>query len=262
MIGWTWKKESVSPEDILDAANTLPTSSSWHEVELIPNWLSSEYYLSWAKDCLIRNDEFNRDAAVCYAKRAACRQIDALMVYNHLSKFLKKDYPKKAAMLRQVGLSIPEVIQLLIIDPRNEIEHGYTSISPEQAKHAVQLAEMFLRSLAPEIERKAVISLASPIGFCGRMSSVPEREQDHIEFDLNRKHSSSLFIDVSSVDHRALIISPKEETLMICPLVQFEKDRAIKLATMLRKNALSANSSGQKLEFKYLEKLRSDLCLE
>src|SRR6059036_1623445 len=117
MIDWRWHEQTAAPRDILDAARTLPPGSNFYEIDLISDWTRAECYLSWAHNCLARNDSFGWDAAVCYAKRAACQQIDALMVYNHLRAFVGSNYPEKAEMLEQVGLPVPSIIQELIIDP-------------------------------------------------------------------------------------------------------------------------------------------------
>src|SRR5262249_20268005 len=119
MIDWTWRKEGVSPQEILDAVKTLPMGSNWYEMDLISEWIGAECYLFWASECLERNDQFGLDAAVCYAKRAVCRQIDGLMIQNHLQAFVGCKYPRKAEMLRQVGLPVRGIVQDLIIDTRN-----------------------------------------------------------------------------------------------------------------------------------------------
>src|SRR5712691_944470 len=72
---------------------TLPPSSSkpfaalYSDRLLVSDWTSSDTYLRWAHDSLAQNTPLGFDAALCYAKRSACREIDAFMVCNHFSRF-------------------------------------------------------------------------------------------------------------------------------------------------------------------------------
>src|SRR5215208_6620691 len=150
MISWKWRRTLVSPEDILTGAQSLPIRSDRVIFDLTSEWTTSERYLSWAKDCLIRDNDFGWDAANVYSKRAACRQIDAFIVCNHLGKFLGLTYPAKIEMLSEIDVIVPDIIQELIINPRNEIEHGYKASTREQARHAVQLAGLFLGAVSEE----------------------------------------------------------------------------------------------------------------
>lgn len=261
MIDWTWKEQIVSPQDILDAVRTLSLGSDWYEIDLISEWTRAESYLSWANDCLARNDQFGWDAAISYAKRAACRQIDALIHYNHLQKFSGRKYPEKAELLTQIGLPVPSIIQELIIDPRNEIEHTYLPATLEHARRAVEVADLFLRALAAENDRKAIISFAKSLNSRHETSSVQGHEYELLEFSLTHEHSPWLLIDELEPEPRALVLSPSDETLMICPLERFEKADAIALATTLRQYYSLESFGKWMLKLEWANKLKRDLGL-
>src|SRR5260370_3187100 len=139
-VNWTWRQTKVQAEDILSAARTLEVKSSRYEIDLVSDWTSSDTYLQWAHNSLAQNTPLGFDAALCYAKRSACREIDAFMICNHFGRFRGTNYPAKMKMLSQVGLSTPDLIYELIIDPRNDVEHSYKGCTWAQAKRAVELA--------------------------------------------------------------------------------------------------------------------------
>ena len=87
--------EEVEAETLLDAAETLSPCGNYLAVDLTAAWVPETNYLTWAKKALGGGDAFGFDAAVCYAKRAACCRIDKFIVQNHLSYFLKAKYPEK-----------------------------------------------------------------------------------------------------------------------------------------------------------------------
>jgi hypothetical protein len=125
IVTWSWQRKSVTPEDILTAARTLELKPNWYEVDLTSDWKTSSDYLNWGRQCFQLQTEFSSDSALNYAKRAACREIDGFMVRNHLSHLIRAKYPEKIEMLCDVGISIPEVVHELVIEPRNEVEHKY-----------------------------------------------------------------------------------------------------------------------------------------
>jgi hypothetical protein len=261
MIDWIWKEQIVSSQEILDAMRTLSAGSDWYEIDLISEWTRAETYLSWANDNLARNDQFGWDAAICYAKRAVCRQIDALIHYNHLQKFSGRKYPEKAELLTQIGLPVPGIVQELIIDPRNEIEHAYLPATQDYARRAVEVADLFLRALATESDRKAVISFAKSLNRRHDTSSVQGHEYEVLEFSLTHRHSPWLLIDLLESEPRALVLSPSDETLMVCPLEHFEKPDAIALAAMLRQYYSLENFGKWVLKLEWAKKLKRDLAL-
>ncbi len=258
MVDWIWKRLAVHPQDILGAAHTIDVGSGRFVFDLIPNWTSAEAYLSWAKNALIQNDEFGWDAAVCYAKRAACRQIDAFIVTNHLGNFSRRPYPEKMELLSQIGLAVPDILHELIIEPRNEIEHRYEATTSGQAKRSVELADLFLRAFSEEMEHKPIISFGWSISIRAESMSTPDIEYEHIEFKLTHRNSPMLLITCWEESPQVMIIHPKDEELMISPLRLFNKNEAIELASLLRTHE---RYSGWQLKTEWITKLKQDLSL-
>ena len=157
----TWKKTDVAAQEILDAVETLVAGGNWHETDLIADWTKPELYATWARECLNRNDAFGWDTAICYAKRAVCRRIDGFLVMNHLGQFAGRHYPEKLEIITDIGIFAPEVIHELVIDPRNDIEHEYSSANRQTARRAVNMCDMFLKSTEVEAGRFAIISFGN-----------------------------------------------------------------------------------------------------
>src|SRR5690242_14851938 len=101
MTNWNWQCVAVDPNAILDAAKTLPVTTYWYEFDPTVGLTSSAEYLLFARRFLAENTALARDAAVCYAKRAVCREIDAFMMCNHLTAFLGCNYRVKIDMLSE-----------------------------------------------------------------------------------------------------------------------------------------------------------------
>jgi len=184
------------------------------------------------------------------------------MTCNHLGSFLRETYPRKIEMLSQVGLYIPDIVYELIIDPRNDIEHSYKEPTFQQAKRAVQVAELFLKATADEREHHAIISIGWSISIHEERRSTPEREYERIEFTLTPQNAPMLLIDVCVDNHQVMIIHPKDEEVVACPLHEFQRDEAIVLAKMLRKYYTFHNAgSWRKLKCDWLNKLKADIGL-
>src|SRR5437016_2633608 len=100
MIDWKWHVRRVSAADILTSAKTLPVQSYRHEIVVTPDFRPSAEYLRWAREALQMKAPFGLDAALCYAKRAVCREIDAFVIRNHFKRYLQnRSYPKKIELL-------------------------------------------------------------------------------------------------------------------------------------------------------------------
>ena len=49
MIAWTWTRESVDPEDILDAIHTIPVTNNRITLNLTWRWIPARRYLEWVR---------------------------------------------------------------------------------------------------------------------------------------------------------------------------------------------------------------------
>jgi hypothetical protein len=205
----------------------------WVEIDPTIELTSSAEYVSWARKVMAENTALGRDAALCYAKRAICREIDAFRMCNHLTSFLGRQYPEKIEMLVEVGLSVPDIVRELVINPRNDVEHNYV---PEdtQTRHAVQIAELFINATARERERHAIISIAWSITVHRERSCAPGNEYDRLEFTHHHQNKPMLLIDPCPVNPLVMILHPANDELIACPLRNFKRNDAIALAKLLR----------------------------
>lgn len=257
-----WTKRTVTAQEILDAVATLVAGQSWHQIDLVSGWTSAESYLGWARECLNRNDAFGWDAAISYAKRAACRQIDALIVTNHFGHFAGRNYPEKLQILTDIDISAPELIHELVIDPRNDIEHEYIAANAELARKAVDLCDLFLRATRTEAGRLAVISLGAMISFRRDQCTKPGHERDIVEFDIKDFVRPMLFIDCEDPQkHTAMILRPKDAEIFACPMKAFSLAQTKDLAKILRRYHELTSFSNTTYEMNWWPKLKSDLNL-
>jgi hypothetical protein len=104
----TLVRTSITAEDLLDAARTVPLGDI-ATCDWLSHWVPPRVFLDWARRGLTEADGYGLSNAVTYAKRAAACRIDALLQYNHLIPFSRAAFPKKIAALRQVGVGIPEL---------------------------------------------------------------------------------------------------------------------------------------------------------
>lgn len=251
---WTWHRRTVTPADILTSAVSLPPKPRGFEIDLVPNWNVSTVYLSWAEAALNRNDQFGWDAALCYAKRAVCRELDALLAHNYLSH-IKANYPEKIAILRAVGLTIRDIIRDLVIDPRNDVEHAYSTPTEKEARHGVELSAMFLSETQQERERKATLSRGWSISSSETKSSTREAYQ----YTLKPVCLPMMLVDVCADDHQVLIILPKDGEIQTCPVNSFNKSEAIELARLLRETRTPGDS--HPVDKEWLERVKLALNL-
>jgi|GEM_PF-3223544 len=154
-------KREGTPDDVLDAVKTFPRATAYYCDWLSTKWTSSASYLGWAKEHLTICDLSHDLSAFVFAKRAVCRQIDALIRFNHLRAFLNKKYPAKIQALASIGIGAPEIVYDLVIGPRNSHEHDYTPVDHQRAKHAVEIADLFLSKSAADADFGGPVAVMS-----------------------------------------------------------------------------------------------------
>ena len=227
----------IAPEDLLDAARTLPlgdiATCAW-----LSDWVPATVFLDWARRGLAQADAYGLSNAVTYAKRAAACRIDVLLQYNHLVPFSRSGFPAKITALRQVGLSIPNVVHELVIDPRNAVEHNYQLPGPETARHAVGVAELFVGATDAEYQRSSIVAVAWNV----MGSQLLTSEREYVQF---REFSDRpmLFIDVFEEPHTAKIVDPKNSEIRSANLLSFSDEQSLTLARLLRSNYASGSMS-------------------
>ena len=206
---------SIVPEDLLDAARTIPLGDI-ATCDWLSDWVPATVFLDWARRGLTEADAYGLSNAVTYAKRAAACRIDVLFQYNHLVRFSRLEFPAKITALRQVGLSIPDVVHELVIDPRNAVEHNYQLPDPETARHAVGVAELFVGATDAEYRRSSIVAVAWNV----MGSQLLTSKREHVQF---REFSDRpmLFIDVFEEPHTAKIVDPKNSEIRSANLLSF-----------------------------------------
>jgi hypothetical protein len=161
-------------------------------------------------------------------------------------------------MLSSVGLCVPDIVHELVIDPRNDIEHEYTVATREQAKRAIELADLFIRA-TDEGERFAIVNLGSSLTFHWIMSRAPGNEYDRLHFNLLGE--PMLLVDARAPEPHVIVLYPPRSELITCGLRDFKRDEAVELAKLLRRQR-EFQSSFDRISYReWLPKLKADLGL-
>jgi hypothetical protein len=239
----TLVRTSITAEDLLDAARTVPLGGI-ATCDWLSHWIPAGVFLDWARRGLTEADGYGLSNAVTYAKRAAACRIDALLQYNHLAPFSRAAFRKKIDALRQVGVGIPEVVHELVIDPRNAVEHNYQLPDLEAARHAVGVAQLFVGATDSEHQRSSIVAVAWNV--MGSQLLTSEREYVRFREFGDRP---MLFIDVFEEPHAAKIVDPKNCEIRSADLLSFSEEQSVTLAQLLRSNyaagSLSSRGAGR-----------------
>jgi hypothetical protein len=190
-------------------------------------WEPAENYAAWARDEYNRRDQHGYDATLTYAKRAVCRRIDGFLYYNHLGRYESDDYPSKMELLRRVGIPVRDIVHDLVITPRNKCEHTYREVTEQEAKHGVELAEMFLEASKEEAKRAAVIALNWNLLLPGNVFETRTPIEEFQEHDM-------ILVDVFSEPPKVKIVRPQDGEVQFAELSKFSKAELIELAQWLR----------------------------
>lgn len=234
------RTSKVDPADILSAAATIRASHA-NTCYLNHQWILPATFLDWARRGFTESDAYGLANAITYAKRAAASRIDRLLRNYHLSRLHRAKFPRKIKALEEIGIQIPSVIQELIIDPRNDLEHDYVSADADVARRAIDIASLFLASTNDEDNRESVIALNMNILY-SHLSKGAER---NVTFN-GWSGKPMLFIDVFDDPHAAKIVDGENGDVQYAELSTFSQEQAIQLARILRSHFLLPNhgSSG------------------
>ena len=234
---------AIEADDLLDAANTIPlghiATCSW-----LDKWIPASTFLDWARQGMEENDPYGLSNAICYAKRAVACRIDVLIHYNHLAPLYRANYPDKIETLRQLNIRIPGVIHDLVIDPRNMLEHNYESPTEEVARHAIDVAELFIHASQDEYDRSSIVAVDWNV--LGSQTISKNGVNVCFREFLNKP---MLFIDVFKEAIPVKIIDPDNNEIRFTNLSTFNREQALRLSQILRCNysepSLSRNGMGR-----------------
>jgi hypothetical protein len=234
------RTSKVDAADILSAAATIRATNA-NTCYLNHEWTLPATFLDWARRGFTESDAYGLANAITYAKRAAASRIDRLIRNYHLSRLHSANFPRKIEALKEIGIQIPSVIQELIIDPRNELEHNYGPADADVARRAIDIASLFLDSTNDEDNRESVIALNMNILY----SHSSNGAENKVTFN-GWSGKPMLFIDIFDAPQAVKIVDGKNGDLQYTELSTFSQQQAIQLARILRSHFLLPNhvSSG------------------
>jgi hypothetical protein len=152
-----------------------------------------------------------------------------------------------------------ELTQNCSREPRNDIEHAYRLATEDQARRALDVADLFIAATAAEAATPAIVALGWNINVSEVMCSTPGKEQHVMKFALTKKHSPMLLINGYPGSPEATIIHPQEETLRSCPLKEFKASEIMKLDARLRECMKSDSYTSRSLGEAFIKALREQL---
>jgi hypothetical protein len=216
--------------------------------------VSPEQYVEWAEMSFKAKDDRRLVSTIAHAKRAACCVIDTLVLIHHLEYARKCSYPVKIDGLVSIGIGVDSIVQELILDPGNELEHKYKVPEPEQAKHAIQVAGLFVAAMRAELERKPIIAFNWNVQFVHSKTKTEEV----IEF--KGFHANPMFlIDVFGEHTEIKIIDPQAEEVCYTRLKDLSRDDCLTLGTYLRSHYTHSNRGETDMPKTIYEALKSQV---
>ncbi len=237
--------KEIEAIDFLARAETIQVKNCG-TCPLNRHWTPPRTYLEWARGGLAADDEHGLADAITYAKRAACCRIDHLIHNYHLGRLHRLSFPSKITALEGVGLEIPSIIQELIIDPRNELEHDYVPANRDTARRACEIAQMFVTTTDEVDHRDSVIAVNMNLSYSHSLG----RGGEHVTF--NGWHDGAMiFMDIFAERPAAKIVDGVRGEVVFTELSNFARKEAIQLGRIL--HTASSHSSRGTGQFFYTE---------
>jgi hypothetical protein len=220
-------RTEVPARDFLSAASALPASHA-NTCSLNRHWTKPATYLEWASRGFGDADDYGLVNAITYAKRAACCRIDRLIHNYHLQRLRRAVFPEKIEALERIGIEIPSVIQELIINPRNELEHDYVPADADTARRALGIATLFLTATDSVDSQESIIALNMNMQYTNSINHGEER----VTFNGWSK-GAMLFMDIFAEPQTAKIVDGERPELRYVELAKLKRQEAIELASIL-----------------------------
>ena len=246
-------RTEVAAQDFLTAARVIRANNA-HTCSLNHHWTKPTTYLEWARRGFSDADDYGLANAITYAKRAACCRIDRLIHNYHLQRLHRASFPKKIQTLERIGINIPSVIQELIIDPRNELEHDYVPADAGTARHALDIATLFLTATDSVDSQESIIALNVNMLY-GHAFNLKNGEE-RVTFNGWSKGATGtmLFMDIFAEPQTAKIVDGEHQEVRYVELAKFTRQEAIELASILRGHySLQNRGSSGASQFFYTE---------
>ena len=240
-------RTEIAAQDFLTAARAIRANNA-NTCSLNRHWTKPATYLEWARRGFRDADDYGLANAITYAKRAACCRIDRLIHNYHLQRLHRASFPEKIQALERIGIDIPSVIQELIINPRNELEHDYVPADAGTARRALDIAMLFLTATDSVDSQESIIALNMNMLYTHAINHGEER----VTFDGWSK-GAMLFMDIFAEPQTAKIVDGEHREVRYVELAKFTRQEAIELASILHGPYSLQNRSGGASPFFYTE---------
>jgi hypothetical protein len=167
-----------------------------------------------------------------------------------LHRLHRSVFPAKIGALEGIGIDVPTVIQELIINPRNELEHEYVAANADTARRALEIATLFLTATDSVDSQESIIALNMNMR-CSH--EFKEDGEERVTFN-GWSGTLMLFIDVFAEPHTAKIVDGEKRQLRYAKLANFSRYEAIQLASILHSHhSLQNRGSSSASPFFYAE---------
>lgn len=236
-VGTELARTEIAAEDFLSGARTIPANNA-NTYSLNYHWTKPATFLDWSRRGFNGADDYGLANAICYAKRAACCRIDRIIRNYHLHRLHRSLFPAKIEALEGVGIDIPSVIQELIINPRNELEHEYIPADADTARRALDIATLFLTATDSTDSQESVIALNMNMLY----SHGSKDSQQFVTFD-GWSGGPMLFMDVFAEPHTAKIVHGDKGEVLYTEMANFTQQQAVQLASILHSHFSMQNRS-------------------
>jgi hypothetical protein len=229
MVAPGLSRTEVAAQDFLTAAGAIRANNA-NTCSLNRHWTKPATYLEWARRGFRDADDYGLANAITYAKRAACCRIDRLIHNYHLQRLHRASFPEKIQMLERIGIKIPGIIQELIINPRNELEHDYVFGDVETARRALDIAMLFLTATDSVDSQESIIALNWNMLYTHPFNLKTGEER--VTFNGWSK-GAMLFMDIFAEPQTAKIVDGEHREVRYIQLAKFTRQEAIELARIL-----------------------------
>jgi hypothetical protein len=241
-------RTEVASQDFLTAARAIRANNA-NTCSLNDQWTKPATYLEWARRGFRDADDYGLANAITYAKRAACCRIDRVVHNYHMQRFRRASFPEKIQALERIGIDIPGVIQELIINPRNELEHGYIPADARTARRALDIATLFLTATDSVDSQESIIVLNMNMLYTHAIN----HGEDRVTFN-DWSRGAMLFMDIFAESQMAKIVDGERQEVRYVELAKFTRWEAIELARILHGHySLQNRGSGCASPFFYTE---------
>lgn len=232
----SYAERKVNPGELLDGLKTIDHQNRYFCSTTCREWIESNKYIEWAKEMILADTDCSRNAALVFAKRAVCREVDTIVVKSHMYSLVAKDYKQKLKALQQLECPAPTIIRDLILEPRNQSEHEYLLPTIKECEHAVEVAELIVERLSPFSEVNAPVFVLPSCNVT--VSSGPDYYRFHVD---NMPTDPLVLVDICNANGKTIsIIFPNDREILTADLFEFEFSESIELGKWGRSSFASS----------------------